>query len=133
MKYLLDTGALFVLGILDHEFHGRTTGRLEKLRVNGPPDLATCAITELAFVRILAQAPQYSFTVDQGKSLLSDLKSSKAGNFIFLSDTQGVSDLPRWVKGPKQITDGHLVGLAKVHGAVLATLDEGIPGAILIP
>jgi len=38
-----------------------------------------------------------------------------------------------WVKGPKQITDGHLAGLARVNGAVLATLDAGISSAMVIP
>lgn len=133
MKYLLDTGALFALGILDHECHDTMNGWLERLRVRGIPELATCAITELGFVRILAQAPQYNFTVDQGKLLLSELKKRKAANFTFIADGHGVSDLPEWVKMPRQITDGHLVELAKANGAVLATLDERIPGALLIP
>jgi hypothetical protein len=33
----------------------------------------------------------------------------------------------------KHVTDGHLLQLAADHGATLATLDEGIPGAFLIP
>jgi hypothetical protein len=37
------------------------------------------------------------------------------------------------VKTPKQTTDGHLVQLAKANGAILATLNAGIPGAFLIP
>jgi len=45
----------------------------------------------------------------------------------------GLEHLPRWVKGPKQITDGHLLGLAKAHGAEMATLDERIRGALVIP
>jgi hypothetical protein len=44
-----------------------------------------------------------------------------------------LAQLPRWVKGPKQITDGHLLGLAKAHGAEMATLDERIPSALVIP
>jgi len=44
-----------------------------------------------------------------------------------------ISSLPQWAKSPAQTTDGHLVELAKAHSAVLATLDEGIPGAFLIP
>jgi len=33
----------------------------------------------------------------------------------------------------KQVTDGHLRQLALDHCATFATLDEGIPGALLIP
>jgi hypothetical protein len=38
-----------------------------------------------------------------------------------------------WANSPAQVTDGHLLQLAIAHGAVLATLDERIPGALLIP
>ncbi|HEV2730208.1 MAG TPA: hypothetical protein VGV15_09255, partial [Terriglobales bacterium] len=53
--------------------------------------------------------------------------------FEFIADNLGASDLPGWVKLAKQITDGHLVELAKANGAILATLDERIPGAFAIP
>jgi hypothetical protein len=48
-------------------------------------------------------------------------------------DRNDISSLPKWVKSPAQTTDGHLLQLAIANGAVLATLDEGIPGAFLIP
>src|ERR1700723_2813726 len=47
--------------------------------------------------------------------------------------TDPVTGLPGWVRAPKQITDGHLSKLATAKGAVLATLDENIPGSYLIP
>ena len=37
------------------------------------------------------------------------------------------------VRAPKQITDGHLGKLATANSAVLATLNENIPGSYLIP
>ncbi len=93
----------------------------------GRSELITCAVRELGFLRTLAQAEPY------GKDLLSQLKSSKEFHFVFLSDGLGLAQLPRWVRGPKQITDGHLLGLAKAQGAEMATLDERIPGALVIP
>jgi predicted nucleic acid-binding protein len=46
----------------------------------------------------------------------------------------------RWVqclrtndREPDQTTDGHLLQLASLYGATFATLDSGIPGALLIP
>ena len=51
----------------------------------------------------------------------------------FISDGNDISALPAWVKSPAQITDGHLVQLTSANGAFLATPDEGIPGAYLIP
>jgi hypothetical protein len=90
-------------------------------------------VTELGFLRTLARAEPYGFTIEQGKNLLSQLKSSKEFHFVFLSDGLGLAQLPRWVKGPKQIADGHLLELASAHGAEMATLDERIPGAFVIP
>lgn len=43
---------------------------------------------------------------------------------------QSVAALPAWVKKPALITNGHLLTLAK---SILATCEEGIPGAFLIP
>ena len=91
------------------------------------------ALTELGFLRILVQAPWYSFTIEQGVQLLSRLKSSGDFRFGFLTDGLGIAQLPRSVKGAKQIADGHLVELAKSHGATLATLDENIQSAMVIP
>jgi hypothetical protein len=51
----------------------------------------------------------------------------------FIPDDRDISHLPAWVKTSKQTTDGHLLQLAAANGAVLATLDERIPGAYLIP
>jgi predicted nucleic acid-binding protein len=48
-------------------------------------------------------------------------------------DDHDVSRLPHWAKTGRQTTDGHLAELASAHGAVLATMDEKIPGAFVIP
>lgn len=124
--------ALIAFALREHEFHDRAARWVKEAVASSQAALATCAITELGFLRILIQAPSYGFTVAQGKTLLSRLKTAKELHFTFLADDQGIADLPGWVKWPKQITDGHLLGLARKHGATLATLDEQIPGAMLI-
>jgi hypothetical protein len=73
------------------------------------------------------------FPVEQARILLTRLKINKTLKFTFVLDDQEVSKLPAWVKTAKQITDGHLVQVAKAHGAVLATLDRKIPTALVIP
>jgi predicted nucleic acid-binding protein len=133
MKYLLDVNALVALGFLEHEFHPRVALWVRRLAAKGTPDLATCSITELGFVRVLAQAPQYGFTVGQACDLLQRLKAAHAVNFTFIADAQDISHLPGWVKMARQTTDGHLVQLAAASDAVLATFDRHIPGAFLIP
>jgi uncharacterized protein len=133
MRYLLDVNALLALGFLQHEFHQRVGHWVRAWASKGLSELVTCSITELGFVRILAQAPQYGFTVAHARSLLLRLKTEKTLKFTFIPDDHDVSQLPGWVKTAKQITDGHLAQLAKANGAILATLDAGIPKAFLIP
>jgi len=130
MIYLLDVNALVALGFINHEFHPRVA---RWVRANSSPQLASCSITELGFLRVLSQAPAYGFTVSQARSLLLRLKEAPTCPLAFIPDGHDVSRLPGWVKAPKQITDGHLSNLAKASGALLATLDENIPGSHLIP
>jgi uncharacterized protein len=133
MKYLLDVNVLVALGFLQHEFHECVAGWVHTLASREIPELATCSITELGFVRVLAQAPQYGFTIAHARTLLLRLKTGNSLKFTFITDDHDVSHIPAWVKTAKQITDGHLVQLAKAKSAILATLDERIPGAFLIP
>ena len=129
MIYLLDVNALVALGFVNHEFHDRVASWLHAQDL---PTLATCSITELGFVRVLVQAPAYGFTIPQARTLLIRLKETSATRLRFMLDQHDVSLLPTWVKAAKQITDGHLSKLASANGAVLATLDENIPGSYLI-
>lgn len=64
MTYLLDLNALLALGILEHEFHERTA-KLKKAAA-GETTFATCAITELGFLRVLLLASYAGSTVSQG-------------------------------------------------------------------
>lgn len=133
MKYLLDVNTLLALVVLEHEFHTRVTTWVERLGLSGPPELVTCSITELGFVRVLGQAQQYGSSVAQACELLLRIKNSEEIRWSFISDNRDISHLPKWVRTPKQTTDGHLVGLARANEAVLATLDRRLPGAFFIP
>lgn len=133
MKYLLDVNALVALGVGEHEFHERVVIWMRALADKETPQFATCSITELGFVRILAQAAQYGLTVPQARALLARVKSASSANFTLIRDNHGAAQLPDWVKTPNQITDGHLAELAKANGVLLATLDRKIRGAFLIP
>ena len=130
MIYLLDVNALVALGFQQHEFHERVA---LWLRAKQSLHLATCSITELGFVRVLAQTPAYGLTLAQARTLLLRLKESAALRFTFIPDGHDVSHLPALVKTARQITDGHLAQLARANSAVLATLDRKIAGAFLIP
>ena len=133
MRYLLDVNALLALAVLEHEFHPRVANWVDRLAARGVPELATCSITELGFVRVLGEVPQYSSSVTQARELLLELKKSDKMRCTFIRDDHDISHLPRWVRSPKQTTDGHLAKLADANQAILATLDRRIPGAFVIP
>ena len=130
MIYLLDVNALVALGFAHHEFHGRVAAWL---RAQQFPPLATCSITELGFLRVLAQAPGYGFSVAQARTLLLKMKQAKLARFTCIADDHDVSYLPAWVKTAGQTTDGHLLKLAGSKQALLATLHARVRGAYLIP
>jgi len=133
MRYLLDVNTLLALVVLEHEFHARVASWVERLGASGVPEMATCSITELGFVRVLAQAQQYGSSVAQAHELLLKVKDSDRMRWTFIPDDHGISHLPKWVRTPKQTTDGHLTELARANQAVLATLDRRIPRAFVIP
>lgn len=131
MNWLLDVNTLIAALFTGHEHHARVTRW-----VAGLPEgdgLATCSITELGFVRVLNLAPQYQVPVRDAVKTLERFRRWRKRPVIFLADDRAAVDLPDWVRGGRQVTDGHLLGLAQTHGAQLATLDEDIPGACLIP
>ena len=128
MTWLLDVNALVALGFAHHEFHARVTAWVA---AQPSPSLATCPITELGFVRVMAQARAYGISLAQARTMLLRLKATSA--FTFLPDDLDIAQLPGWVKSPAQTKDGYLDRLARAHGATLATLDRKIPGSFLIP
>jgi predicted nucleic acid-binding protein len=127
----LDVNGLIATLVAAHEHHDRVSSWLAALPA--ADRLATCSITELGFVRVLFQAPHLRVPVRESIRLLTRFRGNRRRVVIQLPDDHGASNLPRWVKTGRQITDGHLAGLAVRHGARLATLDNGIPGAVVIP
>ena len=130
MKYLLDANALIAIGITQHQFHQRV---VDWIRSERGSTFLTCSVTEIGFVRVVASVAMYGLSVTQARTLLLGMKANAAQPLTFLPDGNDISLLPVWVINAKQTTAGHLLQLAHAHGALLATLDEGIPGAYLIP
>ena len=129
MTYLLDVNVLLALAHASHTMHARVETWVKRLERRDR--LATCAITELGFVRIAPQA-RLSPDVMRARELLAQIRRSPRPVFVMLSDDLGSERLPGWVTMPDQTTDGHLLALAGAHSARLATLDAGIPGAVVV-
>lgn len=125
MNYLLDVNALIALGYTRHGFHNRTL-----VWARGK-SLLTCSISELGFVRVLSSLPEADVSIPTCHKLLAAMKLE--WKMTQLSDSRSAASLPAWVTRPRQTSDGHLVELAGSAHARLATLDESVPGAFLIP
>jgi toxin-antitoxin system PIN domain toxin len=130
VTYLLDVNVLLALAHATHVHHPRVARWVASL--NGDQVLATCSITELGFVRIAPQA-RLSPHVPAARDLLAQLRASTRPAFVRLTDDLGADALPSWADTPPATTDGHLSALAAGRDAQLVTLDEGIPGSLLIP
>src|SRR5271156_5942488 len=101
-RYLLDVSALVALGLREHGFFERVVAWVQTL---DPKDneFASCAITELGFIRVLTQsATPYALSVAEAKAALQRLKASGEILFVFVADDQDASKLPSWVKTSRQ-------------------------------
>lgn len=127
MKYLLDVNALIALAHSAHPLNARA----EKwFRAQGSSvQFYTCSITEIGFLRVTLNA-RLKIDLPAAQIALAGLLVSP--RFTRVADNLGGDSLPSYVKKAADVTDGHLLELAKRHGAKLATLDVGIPGSELI-
>ncbi len=131
MSWLLDVNVLIALAHQGHADHPRVIRWFASL-LGFASRLGTCAITEVGFVRVSIQAGFESSAPDAAETLRG-LKASSRIPFQLLPDSLGADRLPPHVLGARQVTDGHLLELAKECQMQLATLDKGIPGAFVIP
>jgi predicted nucleic acid-binding protein len=131
VRYLLDVNTLVALGHTRHVHHGRIQQWLSRI-TPATEALGTCAITELGFVRISVQAGLQP-DVATARLALAKMKASSPVRMELWPDSLGVDRLPRYVRKPAELTDGHLLELARAHTAQFVTLDGKIPGSLLIP
>lgn len=131
MKWLLDVNTLVALAHQGHADHLRVIRWFASLMDSGAR-MATCAITEVGFVRVSIQAGFENNAPDASETLRG-LKDSSRIPFDLIPDSLGAKRLPSYVLGARQVTNGHLLELAKEFSMKLATLDKGVPGAYLIP
>jgi predicted nucleic acid-binding protein len=93
----------------------------------------TSAIPELGFVRVSVQRTGGRVTVAEAAETLAGMVATLGARHVLLADDQAASHFPDWCASASRTTDAHLLTLAAAHGALLATLDAGIPNAFLIP
>jgi predicted nucleic acid-binding protein len=115
---------------VDHE---RTVVWIAAARKQKSVTLLTSPIPQLGFVRVSVQRTGGLVTVQEAGDTLAAMLGSLGTSHSFLADDRPAAGLPDWARHPSRTTDAHLLRLAEAHGARLATLDTGIPGAFLVP
>lgn len=129
MKYLLDVNVLLALLATGHTHHQRASAWAASL-AKADSFLLT-PLVELGFLRVGLNTKHVP-DLASGQQMLSAFASGQR-KVALVSDNSPARDLPAWVATPAGIMDGHLLALATRHRAQLATMDAGIPGAVLIP
>lgn len=121
---LLDVNALVALAWDSHIHHVAARAWFAANGVNG---WATCPLTESGFVRVSSNPTVLpsAIGVEDARRVLALLRV--AGRHRFLLDDVSMTDddLPTLV-GHRQVSDAHLLTLARRHGVRLVTFDGGV-------
>jgi toxin-antitoxin system PIN domain toxin len=127
MTDLPDVNVLLALSIASHEFHGAGAVWLDETEA-----FATTPITEAGFVRLLLQ-PRLTgveLSPDDAVHALSLIKAQPHASFVPDTSPLDTSHFRYALTGPKQVTDLHLLDLAKARGWRLVTFDTKIEAAL---
>lgn len=133
MKYLLDVNVLVAWGWREHSDHSRVAQWIGHERNQSDTQFLTSPIPELGFIRVSVQRAAGAVAVKDVCAALDGMLTSLGKAHTVISDDQRGTNLPTWCKGAARTTDAYLLTLANAHGAKLATLDMGIPGAFVVP
>lgn len=121
---LLDVNALVALVWDSHVHHATVRDWFSANRKHG---WATCPVTESGFVRVSSNPKimPHAIGVEAAIGVLTRVRS--IDGHVFLSDDVSLADadLPHLV-GHRQVTDAHLLTLARRNGVPLVTFDSGI-------
>ena len=121
---LLDVNALVALAWDSHVHHARMR---TWFKAHGPAGWATCPLTESGFVRVSAnpRVLPSPITVNAARAVLSALRAHPAHRFLADDVSLSDDDVPA-IAGYRQVTDAHLLTLARRRGVRLITFDASI-------
>ncbi|MBI4903310.1 MAG: PIN domain-containing protein [Acidobacteria bacterium] len=122
---LADVSVLVAAGWPNHQFHRIAVDSLAR-----PSRWATCALTELGFVRISSNPainPSLVIKPATAEKAFGEMKRSR--RHVFLDTMPSISapefaDMWTHLLGHNQVSDAYLLRLARHHGATLLTLDR---------
>jgi uncharacterized protein len=121
---LLDVNALVALAWDSHVHHVQIRAWYARQHDGA---WATCPVTESGFVRVSSNPKVLPAPVGVGtaREVLAALRATAGHRFIADDVSLADPDVPRIV-GHRQVTDAHLLTLARRHGTRLVTFDAGI-------
>jgi len=121
---LLDVNALVALAWDSHVHHERMR---TWFATNSSAGWATSPTTESGFVRVSSnpKALPSAIGIDAARGVLSALRAASGHHFLTDDVSLSDSDVPT-MTGHRQVTDAHLLTLARRHGVRLVTFDSGV-------
>lgn len=121
---LLDVNALVALAWDSHVHHARMR---EWFAAHAADGWATCPLTESGFVRVSSNPKvlPHAIAATAAQAVLSALRV--VGAHAFVPDDVSITDpdVPA-IAGHRQVTDAHLLALARRRGLRLVTFDAGL-------
>ncbi len=121
---LLDVNALVALAWDSHVHHAAIRAWF---RANGSAGWATCPLTESGFVRVSSNPIVLPSAIDVGaaRGVLSALRAHPGHRFLVDDVSMSDGDVPA-IAGYRQVTDAHLLTLARRRDVRLVTFDASI-------
>ena len=121
---LLDVNALVALAWDSHVHHSTIRAWFA---ANSPHGWATCPITESGFVRVSSNPKvlPHAIGVESARGVLSALRALDGHAFLVDDVSIGDADVPT-MAGHRQVTDAHLLTLARRHVVCVLTFDRGL-------
>jgi toxin-antitoxin system PIN domain toxin len=121
---LLDVNALVALAWDSHVHHARMRSWFAEHSSRG---WATCPLTESGFVRVSSnpKALPVSIGIDAACAVLSALRALDGHRFLADDVSLSDNDVPQ-ITGYRQVTDAHLLTLARRRGMRLVSFDGGV-------
>ncbi len=123
---LLDVNVLVALAWDSHVHHRESTRWFAEHRSSGSA-WATCPVTESGFVRVSSNPAVLPAAISASDAIGVLRAMRAAGSHRFLADDVSMLDpdlvLPT---GHRQVTDVHLLALAKRHAGQLITFDRAL-------
>ena len=121
---LLDVNVLVALVWDSHVHHTAAKAWFEAEASRG---WASCSVSESGFVRVSSNPKVLPspIGVEDAREVLRKLRSAPGHRFLADDVSITDSDVPK-LSGHRQVTDAHLLALARRRGVPLVTFDAGI-------